>query len=190
MSDLLRLFSTANYAANALSLSTAFAGFAILLLGLAVALRSRALSSRLFFLVTIAFSGWLLAFSAMYASTDANIALGWGRIGYFCASLIPAAVFHFASVNVGRARGLRVPIIAIWTLCVTIALLSIVTARLVPSVQHFPWGFYTTGSPFGGIIALAFGGIAVAAMVLFLRAYREAEGNARERTGALLLAFV
>ena len=191
MPELHLFFASGSYSPNALSLATAVASFIIVLLGVGVMLRGRGLAaSRLFFLVTVSAAGWLAAFSWMYAAADPAVALVWARTGYAFAALIPAAVFHFATTLVARRSSYRLPIVLFWTGCAAAALAGIGTNLLIPRVRLFPWGFYPAGRPFGGLIVLCFAGIIIAAIHVFWRMYRTAEGAGRERAGGLLLAFV
>jgi len=179
------------YSANALSLATALASLAILFLGAAVLWRGRGPApSRMFFAVTITAAGWLAAFALMYASRNATAALVWARTGFFFAALLPAAVFHFATTLVARRAPYRLPAALFWTACAAAALVGLLTDRLVPAVRLFPWGYYPVGRPFAGLIVLCFAGIIIASIHIFWRMHRRAEGPARERAGALLLAFV
>jgi diguanylate cyclase (GGDEF)-like protein/PAS domain S-box-containing protein len=189
--DLLSLSDAAAYSANALSFATALASLAILLLGAAVFLRGRGLAaSRIFFLVTIAASGWLGAFAFMYAARHAGTAILWARIGYVFGALIPAAVFHFATTLVAKRQPYRLPAALFWLGCAAAGAAGIFTDALIHNVRRFAWGFYPTGRPIGGLIVLSFAGIIIAAIHIFWRMYRGAEGPERERAGALLLAFV
>ncbi|MFL6280083.1 MAG: PAS domain S-box protein [Vicinamibacterales bacterium] len=191
MSDLHSLFERSVYSANALSFATAFAALAILFLGAAVLWRGRAFGpSRQFFVVTLCASGWLGAFAVMYATRDPLVALFWGRGGYLFGALIPAAVFHFATTLVARRKPYILPVALFWIACAVAGLLGFLTDRLIPSVRRFAWGYYPLGRPFGGLIVLCFSGIIISSIHIFWRMYRRAEGPARERAGALLLAFV
>jgi diguanylate cyclase (GGDEF)-like protein/PAS domain S-box-containing protein len=192
VSDIHLLFESGSYSPNALSLATAVASFAIVLLGAGVFVRGRGLAaSRLFFVVTVAAAGWLAAFSWMYAARDPNVALIWARTGYAFGALLPAAVFHFASTLAApRAATFRLPLALFWSGCVGVAAIGFASDLLIPRVRMFPWGFYPAGRPFGGLIVLCFAGIIIASIHVFWRMYRNAEGAGRERAGALLLAFV
>jgi len=185
------LFASGHYAANALSVATALAAIAILLLGLGAIARGRGLAvTSLFFLVSFVAFGWLGAFGVMYASRDEAIALVWARLGYFSSSLLPAAVFHLATRLVARKKEYRIAVPVIWVSCAAVAFIGAFSPWLVPSVRRFSWGFYPAGRPHAGLIVLFFSAIVFAAIHLFWRTYRNAEGKARERAGALLLAFV
>ena len=191
MSSLIRLLFAADYAANPLSIAIATAALAILTLGLAVLVRGRRWrTGRFFFLVTLANFGWLAPFALMLASSTAEVAMGWARVGHFFASLVPAAVFQFASEYVGRRRSHRRWAVAFWVICGAIAVLTLTTNALIVSVRRHPWGHYPVGHPYGGALILTFGAILVAAIYLFWRAYKTSEGAAHERAAMLLLAFV
>ncbi|HUP61693.1 MAG TPA: PAS domain S-box protein [Thermoanaerobaculia bacterium] len=185
------LFAAGSYDANALSFVTALASAAILVLGSAVFARGRGLAaSTRFFLVTLFSAGWLAADVLMYASRDAATALIWSRAAFGVGALIPAAVFHFAVEYVGRRSSYRVTIWLFWLFCAGVGAIGAFTSAFIPSVRHYSWGFYAHGQPHAGMIVLGFSTIIVASVHLFWRAYRTSEGRAKERAGALLLAFV
>ncbi|HKR62676.1 MAG TPA: PAS domain S-box protein [Thermoanaerobaculia bacterium] len=190
MSELHFIFASSHYSGSALSFATALAAIAILSLGIGALTRGRGMAvTALFFLVSAAASGWLASFAAMYASRDAATALPWARLGYCFGALIPAAVFHLAARLVARKKEYRAAVALFWIGCATAGLLGLLTDFLIPNVRHYAWGFYPAGRPRGGIIVLFFSAIIIAAIQLFWRTYRNAEGKARERAGALLLAF-
>jgi len=185
------LLAAGTYSPNALTFATALASLAILILGLAVLTRGRGIApSRLFFVVTLAAAGWLAAFSVMYAAGNAEVAHFWARAGYLFGALIPAAVFHFATTLSARRKGYRLPVLLFWLGCAGVGLLGLFSKLLIPSVRRYAWGYYPAGRPFGGLLVLCFTAIIIASIHIFWRMYRDAEGNGRERAGALLLAFV
>ncbi len=191
MPDLQHFFEVTLYSANALSVATALASLAILFLGVGVRWRRRGLGpSRMFFIVTVCAAGWLGAFAAMYASRDAGLALQWARTGFLFSALLPAAVFHFATTLAAKRKPYHLPVALFWVACGVAGVLGFVTDRLIPAVQLFSWGYYPLGRPIGGLIVLCFAGIIIASIHVFWRMHRRAEGPARERAGALLLAFV
>ncbi len=164
---------------------------AILLLGLGALVRGRKIAaSRLFFLITLTAAGWLAAFAAMYAAGDAATALTLGRLGFFFGAMVPAAVFHFATEVVGRRRHYRPSIVLFWLGCAGVGIVGLTTDAVIGNVRRYAWGSYVMGRPFGGLVVLGFVAILIASVHLFWRAYRNAEGNARERALTLLLAFL
>ncbi|MDP9194474.1 MAG: EAL domain-containing protein [Acidobacteriota bacterium] len=191
MPDFQHFFELTLYSANALSVATAFAAMAILSLGVGVRWRGASLGpSRGFFVVSACAAGWLAAFAAMYAARDAPLALQWARTGFLFAALLPAAVFHFATTLVVRRKPYLLPAVLFWVACSGAGLLGVFTDRLIPAVRLFAWGYYPLGRPVGGLIVLCFAGIIISSIHIFWRMHRGAEGPARERAGALLLAFV
>ena len=189
--DFQTFFEVSLYSANALSIATAFASLAILSLGVGVRWRGKGLGpSRMFFIVTVCAAGWLGAFAAMYAALDVRLALQWARTGYLFAAFLPAAVFHFATTLVTRRKPHRLAIMLFWIACGVAGLLGFLTDSLIPTVRRYSWGYYPLGRPFSGVIVLCFAGIIISSIHIFWRMHRRAEGPARERAGALLLAFV
>jgi diguanylate cyclase (GGDEF)-like protein/PAS domain S-box-containing protein len=189
--DLRLLFAAGSYDANALSFVTALASAAILVLGSAILVRGRGVTaSTRFFVITLISAGWLAADAVMFAARHTGVALFWARTAYAFGALVPAAVYHFAVEYVGRSRVSRRTVLLFWAGCAGVGLLGAATDALIPSVFHYSWGYYANGRPHGGLIVLGFTGVIAASMHLFWRAYRSSEGKAKERAGALLLAFV
>jgi len=189
--DLHHLFAAGSYGANALSFVTALASAAILVLGSAILVRGRGITaSTRFFVTAVLAAGWLAADAALFASKSPGTALFWARAAYAMGALIPAAVFHFAIEYVGRSRSNRLIVFLFWLGCAGVGYLGAATNAIIPSVDQYSWGYYAHGRPYGGVIVLGFAAMIAASMHLFWRLYRASEGKAKERTGALLLAFV
>ncbi|HEX7151561.1 MAG TPA: EAL domain-containing protein [Thermoanaerobaculia bacterium] len=190
MPDIGLLLSTQNYAANALAIATGLTAIAILVFGIAVLARGRAsVASILFFAITLTATGWLASFAFMYASQFADVALAWGRIGHLAASLIPAAVFHFAIEYVGRQRRFVGIVSLVWLVCALTGLVSSTTSLVVPAVRTYAWGYYPSGTAFGWGLFILYSAILGSGIALFWRSYRTSAGKAKERAGTLLLAF-
>src|SRR5438552_7264716 len=122
------LFFPGSQSSSGHALATLFTAAAVLVLGLAVVARARAsLVSRLFFAIALGAAGWLGAFSAIYESDDFGRALLWARIAFVFASLIPAIIFHFTAVYVGRRQELRGAILFCWVFCGAIVVVGTTT---------------------------------------------------------------
>jgi diguanylate cyclase (GGDEF)-like protein/PAS domain S-box-containing protein len=188
--ELDQLWLADGYAAHALSFATALAAVSILLLGIGNLVRGRNRVGVLFFLVTLCNFGWLGCFSFMYAALDPTVALFWARCGYLSGTLIPAAVFQFAAELVGRRRQYRLPAALFWIGCAGVGLVGLFTDALIIGLRRYAWGYYPFGRSYGGLIVLGITAILFTSVQLFWRTYRGAEGQARERAGALLIAFV
>jgi diguanylate cyclase (GGDEF)-like protein/PAS domain S-box-containing protein len=184
------LLDPASYAPTALSIATGLVALSILLLGSLVLLRGRKSGATiLFFVVTFLAAGWLGSSALLYGSAEAAPALVWARIGFLFSALIPAAVFHFASRLVALTKRNHLLAMTFWTVSGAIAILGFATDRLISGVRAFPWGYYPKGRPFYGLVIILFAVIILSAIQLLRASYRRAEGTARERAGALLLAF-
>jgi diguanylate cyclase (GGDEF)-like protein/PAS domain S-box-containing protein len=189
MPNLTTLFSAGPYALTALSVATILAALAILLLGVGALMRGRGLAvTALFFLVCLVTAGWLAASALMYAAEDEAVAIVWGRVSFLFSALIPAAVFHLAARLVARQKEYRVRVPFFWAGCGAIGATGLLTPLLIPRMRHYPWGFYPAGQTYSGVIIVFFTAIIFSSFYLFWKTYRNAEGKARERAGALLLA--
>jgi len=189
LSDL-HLFFSDSYGASTLAYATAFTAIAVIVLGTTVLIRHRASSiSVLFFAITAAAGGWLGSFAMMYAAEEGELALIWGKVGNFSASLIPAAIFHFTAIHVRKVRALRRWITASWLICGGIGATGATSPLFLRSVRTYVWGYYPSGTPYNLLWVALFLVIIGTAMRLLWNAYRTSEGRMRERSGALLLAF-
>src|SRR5262249_27559480 len=137
------VFSQGNYAFRpfvALPLTTASL---MLLLGIVVLARERASHiSRLFFATACSIAAWLFAFSLMYATADARVALFWGKAAFLAIPFIPTAVNHFVVGLERKERRLHTALRAMWVLSAAFALLIVATNQIVDGMEHYPWGFY------------------------------------------------
>jgi len=171
-------------------MATLFTAAAILALGVIVLARARAtLVTYLFFIITVGASGWLGCFALMYGSASAAHALAFARVASAFASILPAAVFHFAAAYVRRRSALRNVILFCWVFCGAISLLELATPYIVLGVRHFDWGYYPLGSPYNLSWAVIFAGMFVLAIRLLWRAARSSEGMEQKRARALVVAF-
>jgi diguanylate cyclase (GGDEF)-like protein/PAS domain S-box-containing protein len=185
------LFSASSYDANALSLVTALASAAILVLGSAILMRGRGVAASMsFFLVTLFAAGWLASDALTFAARSAGVALIWSRATFAFGAIIATATYQFVVEYVGRRRAYRRITIPLWLIAIGIAAIAILTDQFIPSVFKYPWGYYGHGRARGGLVVVGFAAILVGGMHLLWRAYRAAEGKAKERTGALLLALI
>ena len=147
------------------------------------------LLSTLFLAITIGAAGWLASFAALYESRNAAAALTWARLGSFFSDLIPAAIFHFSVVFVGRRRTFRGAVAFCWAFCALIAILTVSTGLFVRGVWHYPWGYYVRGAVLNlSWIAIATAMLA-AGVYLIWRASHELEGISRDGARAMVLAF-
>jgi diguanylate cyclase (GGDEF)-like protein/PAS domain S-box-containing protein len=185
------LFFSASQSSNGLALATLSTAAAVLVLGLAVVARARgSLVSLLFFAITVAAAGWLAGFSAIYESEDSTHAIAWARVASAFASLIPAAIFHFTAVYVGRRQEMRGAILFCWIFCAVIAVVGATTSLFTVGLWHYSWGYYPRGSVWNIFYVAVFAGMLVASVRLLRRAARDVEGDSRKRARALMYAFI
>ena len=154
-------------------------------------LRGRgSLLSVLFFAITIGVAGWLACFSALYESRDPDQALEWARLGSFFSDFIPAAIFHFSVVFVGRRRQFRAAVVFSWLFCAAIAILSVATNSVVRGVHQYPWGYYLRGA-ISNLWWIAISSAMLASGVyLIWRASHDLEGVSRDGARAMVFAFL
>ena len=164
---------------------------AVLALGVAVVTRARgSLISLLFFGITVATGGWLAGFSAVFESRDSDVALAWARVASFFSCLIPAAIFHFSIVYVGRRRSLRTAAALCWAFCLMVGIISATTNLFVRGLWHFPWGFYPRGALLNLFWIAVFTAMLSASIWLIWRASHDLEGVSRDSARGLVMAFI
>jgi diguanylate cyclase (GGDEF)-like protein/PAS domain S-box-containing protein len=171
-----------------LAVASLFTAVAILVLGIAVAIRARAtLAGLLFFGICVGAGGWLGCFARVYATGSPIVALEWARFGTFFIGVIPACMYHFAAVYTAREHALRRHVIVCWA----VSLLSgfVAAAFGTSAVRRFTWGFYPTEARFDPLWGLLYLGITGASVFMLARATREAVGESRKRARALTIAF-
>jgi diguanylate cyclase (GGDEF)-like protein/PAS domain S-box-containing protein len=148
------------------------------------------LISALFLAITATTAGWLTGFWAVYGSPDAERAVAWARFASFCSCLIPAAIFHFSVVYVGRRRSLRGAVTFCWAFCLIAGIISAFTNVFVRGVWRYPWGFYPRGTPLNLILVLMFAAMLAASIRLIWQASNELQGVSRDSARLLVVAFM
>jgi diguanylate cyclase (GGDEF)-like protein/PAS domain S-box-containing protein len=157
---------------------------------MAVVFRGRgSLLSALFLAISLCVAGWLASFAAMIDSRSADAALAWARLGGFFSDLIPAAIFHFSVVFIGRRRAFRNAIVFCWAFCAAIAALSAWTNLFVRGVWHYPWGYYMRGGLHNLSWITVMTAMLASGIFLIWRASRETEGASRDAARAMVFAF-
>ena len=185
------IFSGGSYAATGLSVATAISAAISLAIGVVILVRGRdSTISTVFFLITVLAAGWLSCFSMMYASDSAAAALWWARLSRLPIALLPAAGFHFAALQSAGRRTLRVTTRMAWVVSGAIGLVAATTPFFVATVTKRTWGYFPVTGPAATAFGLFAAVLVIPAVLLLLRVYRESEGHAKERAGALLLAFL
>ena len=144
---------------------------------------------RLFFVLTLAASGWLAFYGLMYRAGIEGRALAFARVGGAFSSILPAAAFHFAAAYARRRRELQNVILFCWMFCGGIALLQLATPYLIVGVRRFRWGFFPIGPPYDISWILIFAAMFVAAIRMLWSAMQASEGIERERARGLVTGF-
>jgi diguanylate cyclase (GGDEF)-like protein/PAS domain S-box-containing protein len=170
--------------------ATLFTAAAILILGTAVLVRTRVtLVVRLFFVLTVAASGWLCFYGLMYNAASAESALIFARIGGAFSSLLPAATFHFAASYTSRRRALSNYILFCWMFCGGIALLQLATPYFIDGMRQFEWGFFPIGPTYNLSWIVVFAAMFVLAIRMLWKVMDSSDGIERDRARALVIAF-
>jgi diguanylate cyclase (GGDEF)-like protein/PAS domain S-box-containing protein len=170
--------------------ATLFTAAAILILGTAVLVRTRVtLVVRLFFVLTVAASGWLCFYGLMYNAANAVNAVIFARIGGAFSSILPAATFHFAASYTSRRRALRNYILFCWMFCGGIALLQLATPYFISGMRQFDWGFFPIGPAYNLSWIVVFTAMFAQAIRMLWKVMESSDGIERDRARALIIAF-
>ena len=147
--------------------------------------------------VSLAFCGivavvfvWQVAFTLLYSTRNAAVALMWARAAYWGVPLIAPAIYHFTVEMLRIYQKRRGPTIVAWVIGGVFSLMATSSGLLVTHVQHYWFGYYPRYSPATAVpFLLFFFGYLVAALVEFIRAFPGSRGVERKRIGLLLVAF-
>jgi PAS domain S-box-containing protein len=186
-----QILDPSNYAFSVYAVPTLVTMMAILLLGLFELSRDRvSLVSVSFFVVTLAVSIWLLAFSWVYLSTKADVALWWAKAAYLGIPFIASATYQFTVSVLKIYRQHRALVWLGWILAVVFAALAIGTDLLVDGMHTYSWGFYTRYGWLGTLFTVYFFAMLIASMGHYITEYRKAQpGTHKLRIKALMVAF-
>jgi PAS domain S-box-containing protein len=187
-----RLFDPASYMANPLAVQTLVVALVVFSVGVFALYRMRKSPvSTAFFLVMLAVSEWLSAFSWVYSTTDEQLAMWWAKAGYIGVCFIPAAVSQYITAIVQDYDKVRKRLPAVWIISSLFMALILSTDMQFSSLLHYSWGFYPnygiTSTPF----LLFFFGVMIDSMRRFLRGYRKIrKGSAQSKAARELLVGI
>jgi diguanylate cyclase (GGDEF)-like protein/PAS domain S-box-containing protein len=178
------------YTFSPFAVPVAVTAFLVLALGSIVFWSRRSRVSALFFTMTTVAFLWLFAFTFMYMTRDAALALRWARLAYLGVPFIAPAIYTFtvAVLQIEERRKLAVGLA--WTIALVASTLALTTDLLVRGVVRYWWGFYpvytvSVGVPF----VIYFFGYLIAALVEFVRAFPASSGIERKRIRLLIVGF-
>jgi diguanylate cyclase (GGDEF)-like protein/PAS domain S-box-containing protein len=182
-----------NFSAYAVSMSAvpvALTALVMLAFGARVLSRRPSSVSSAFFTMAGVVAVWMMAFTMMYASRDAEHALRWARRAYLGVPFIAPAIYWFTVEILRIERRRRLAHVAAWSIAAFFSAIAVTSDRLIPRVQLYWWGYYPRYRPgVGSAFLVFFFGYLIASFVEFARAYPAARGEERQRIRQLLLAF-
>lgn len=145
-----------------------------------------------YFLLTQSMGVWLFAFSRMYSTTDAHLAMWWVRVGYVSIAVIPASVYYFVTLILKQYERVRKRVLVVWVISACFITLFITTDIQVASLYHYSWGYYPRSSITSIPFILFFFGIMLVAFRSFVAAYRGAAkgSNQKVRARVLLISVI
>ena len=158
----------------------------IFTIGLFVYTRNKkSIANRTFSALSLSLTIWLLGFSCMYSSKNANTALIFARIGFLGIAFIPILSYHFISVFLNHKN----PKFLLSIYIMTIILLPLsFTDYIYNGVKMRFFGYYPTAGKIYPIFLIAF-------IVLFLKGlyllytYYKKETKRNEQIKYVMLGF-
>jgi PAS domain S-box-containing protein len=183
-------FAPGAFSVTPYALPVALTGVLILAFGARLLARRFTSVSAAFFSMTLAAAIWLAAFTAMYSTSDAGLALVCSRLAYLGVPFLAPAVYWFTIEFLRIERSRRFLVVAAWILGGFFSALAVTTDRLIPAVQQYWWGFYPRYSVgMGAAFLTFFFGFLVLALFEYVRAFPRAQGDERKRIRLLIVAF-
>ena len=183
-------FAPGAFSVSPYALPVALTGVLILAFGARLLARRFSSVSAAFFSMTLAAAIWMAAFTAMYSTPDAGLALVCSRLAYLGVPFLAPAIYWFTVEFLRIERSRRFLLAAAWILGGVFSALAVGTDRLIPDVQSYWWGFYPRyGAGTGAAFLTFFSGFLILSFVEYLRAFRRAQGDERKRIRLLIIAF-
>jgi signal transduction histidine kinase len=146
---------------------------------------------RVFTALTVTLIAWNLHFVALYALTDAEIALrvaGYFRWGSIL--LIPL-VLHITLALRPRLSGLWKWILLADYLVAALILFGELNGQLVVGLNRFPWGFYSVGGPYYWLFSVSlFGNFMLSTVALVSQHQRSSDPTERLQLKFWMLGVV
>lgn len=158
-------------------------------LGILAVVRERGSAASLSFFKLIGTLGlWLFGFAWMYASSDADSAYWWAKIGYIGITLIPAAAFEFSTLMMQDLQKVKKTCQTLWATSFLFLVVILASDFQFGSMYRYDWGFYPryhiTSIPF----VLYFSATVVAVLGRYMQGYRAARpGSLQWNQGRLML---
>jgi diguanylate cyclase (GGDEF)-like protein/PAS domain S-box-containing protein len=151
--------------------------------------RSRA--SIQFALLTLVLGVWLFGYSMMYLSTEADAAYWWSRAGLAGVAFIPAAVYHFTLVLLGKYWQERFYVWLVWAFSLFLCDQLVWSDLFVTGVQQHWWGYYPRFTAHGLLFLVFFVTPLLAVMWHFWTEYRAQRAEKqRTRTRDFMIAVL
>jgi len=188
-----QLFDLAGYTINPLAVQSLVVALGVFCIGIFALYRiNRSPVSTAFFLVTLAVSEWLFAYSLMYSATNEHLAMWWAKAGHIGVAFIPAAVCQYISAILQDYEKVRKRVFAAWILSALFLTLILTTGMQFSSLYHYPWGFYPKYSVTSTAFLLFFFGVMIDSLRRFLRGYHKIRKGSTQSMAAreLLIGFV
>jgi hypothetical protein len=188
---LLQLLNPDNYSLNGFAIPMLVVGVAIAALGLFVLFREHgSLIGKLFLLMCLSVSLYLVATGVNYASRDDAMSLLWIRISQLGSVFIPTTVLLLTVARLGLFHRFRFTIAASIVLSTLLALGVIFTDLHVRGSARFFWGNFAQYGPLGFVFIGFFFCIMVLILRLYLKEYRRSTTERhKKRFRGLLIAF-
>lgn len=174
---------------STLALEALLTACLIFSLGILAVVRERGSAASLSFFKLIGTLGlWLFAFAWMYASSDADSAYWWAKIGYIGIALIPAAAFEFSTLMMQDFQKSKKANQTLWVTSMIFLVVILATDFQFGSMYRYKWGFYPRNTLSSIPFLLYFFGTLVAVLLRYVKGFRTARPRSVQwKQGRLML---
>lgn len=163
----------------------------ILALGFFVLLKNKqSILHRLFFLISIAFSMWMLGTFMMFISTTDEQIIFWDRFVYLGVVFMPALQYHFSLISTYINRQRKILFFVAYSLSIIFLFLSR-TKYFVNNVFYYSWGVHTEAKIFHHFFLIFFFFYIFALLYNFIIQYRRTDNKTEKvKLKYLIISFV
>jgi PAS domain S-box-containing protein len=185
-------FSSSNFVFNFHALPPLITAFAILSLGLIVAVREKGSRVSLLYLgYTLAASAWMFcAAMALFMSSE-DVALQWMRFANAGVTMMPAALYHFTVVVLEAEKRHRLRIRSAWAVSALFLSITLLTDLLFDGFYHYSWGIFLKFRWPSYLFIVYFLVMTAATLRLYWVEYRKSDRDTtrHRRAQSFLIAF-
>src|SRR5438477_2226924 len=166
----------------------------LVLVALAVVILVRQKGSRvarLFCLMITLVAIWFGGFAGMLATSNANTAFLFAKIGLAAVAVLPAAIYDFTATALRLTIRRGAIVATLWVIAIAFAVLMVDGQSMLAGVTRYPWGFYPDAGPLLSAFLVFFFGVLFAQLGEYMLEYRRTlDDERRARLRDLMISFI